>query len=70
MFCGALGTPNGVALTEVDTAPGPAEINAVTRNEYAVPLVRPFTVKFVRFVAVLAVATVHVVPALMELSTL
>ena len=44
MFCGALGTPNGVALTDVETAPGPAEINAVTRNAYAVPLVRPVTV--------------------------
>ena len=69
-FCGALGVPNGVAVTEVEATPGPAEINAVTRKAYAVPLVRPFTVKLVRFVAVLAVATVHVVPALMELSTL
>ena len=30
--CGALGTPNGVARTVALTAPGPAEINAVTRN--------------------------------------
>ena len=31
-FRGALGAPNGVAVTEVEAAPGPAEINAVTRN--------------------------------------
>ena len=44
MFCGALGVPNGVAVTKVEAAPGPAEINAVTRKAYAVPLVRPVTV--------------------------
>ena len=70
MFCGALGVPNGVAVTEVEAAPGPAEINAVTLKAYAVPLVRPFTVKLVKFEAVFAVATVQVVPALVELSTL
>ena len=30
--CGALGIPKGVADAEALAAPGPAEINAVTRN--------------------------------------
>ena len=42
--CGALGIPNGVADTDALARPGPAEIKAVTRNEYAVPLVKPVTV--------------------------
>jgi hypothetical protein len=59
---GILGTPNGVALTTDETVPAPAEISAVTRNRYSVPLVRPVTVYDVSDEAVFAATTVHVEP--------
>ena len=43
---GALGTLtcHGTAVTELETAPRPTAVAALTRNEYVVPLTKPVTV--------------------------
>jgi hypothetical protein len=45
-YRGAPGTPGifGVTAIVVDAAPWPTEFNALTRNAYIVPFVRPVTV--------------------------
>ena len=67
---GALAVVIGVAPVEPEASPAPAALIALTRNAYAVPLVRPLTTTLVPELLVLAIATVHVAPASTERSTL
>ena len=66
---GAVAVLNGVAAAVDDAVPAPAELRALTRNSYSTPFVNEETIALVIVVAVSAIASFHVWPESVEIST-
>jgi hypothetical protein len=62
-------TENGVDDIDPLATEEPAAFNAVTRNEYCVPLVRPVTTKLTPALPVVGVTVIHELPESLDSST-